>query len=229
MGQLRAGLGAITERVQVRYGEWKTNRAKEADLENHPEYQKAQAWSKGFTPKQDINYSWIRDFAAESYKLLHDTFEGLDEKADSIIKHMTGGTGLFALAAIGLATQNKNAAWAALSALPAVLCAFRAVHLAISARIPTAITGLPPIQGAVEYAEFHKDEAETRFLGQWVQGCEGLALAAEKKAKKVKGAYWWYRAALFLLLIPFIVGASLKITQAPPPAGAVPVVIKGAE
>src|SRR5204863_6890606 len=71
----------------------------------HAEYQKAVNYREQFTPKEGINYSWVCQYSRESYEWLHQIFTSLDEKADSVIKHLTGGTGLLALGAIGLISQ----------------------------------------------------------------------------------------------------------------------------
>src|SRR5207302_1506531 len=135
--------------------------------QDRPEYQEAVKFREEFKPKEGIEYDWVCQYAGESYRWLHETFSSLDEKADSVVKHLTSGTGLLALGAIGLISQSTDNAWIAGMALPAFGCALTSVFLAIQARKPTPTTSPPTVEGAVKYAHEYGDNAEASFLGQW--------------------------------------------------------------
>jgi hypothetical protein len=129
----------------------------------------AETYRKEFRPQEGVEYRWVCEYAKVNYDMLHDAFNTLDEKADTIIKHLTGGTGLLALGAIGFIAQNSSNAWIALMAIPALAAALWAVRQAIQARKPSATSVPPPVRGAVQYAEEYGEHAEARFLGQWHQ------------------------------------------------------------
>lgn len=221
-------LGQLRDRIIQR---WKAKQSCSGGGENefdaHPEYKSAREWRQTFSPKEGVNYSWVSEYAEECYNTLNATFASLDEKADSIIRHLTGGAGLFALGAIGLASQSNPGAWAALSALPALSAALWAVKLAISVRSPKATCSPPNVQGAVHYAEGFGEQAKSAFLGQWHECCESLAVVVSEKSRKLKSAYQWYLGALLLLLLPFIVGPVVRLCQPSTPGNAAPVVIPG--
>jgi hypothetical protein len=204
------------ESMLLRWRQWQ--RAGSHPYQESAEYQQAVAFRQQFTPKDNIQYDWVCEYAQESYRWLHDIFSSLDEKADSVVKHLSSGTGLLALGAIALFSQSTTNAWIALMALPAFACALWSVRLAIAVRNPTRTTSPPPVEGVVKYAEAYGDNAQAMFLGQWHECCEGIALVVQDKAKKMKSCYRWYLMTLLCLLIPFIGGAVLKLTM-PAPSG----------
>lgn len=182
---------------------------------DHPDYQKAVGYRKEWSPTEGVAYDWVCAYAQVTYGWLHDAFNNLDDKADSIVRHLSGGTGLLTLGAIGFISQSGLNAAIALLALPALVCALQAIRVAISVRRPTATTSPPSVEGAVRYAESYGAQAQATFLGQWHECSEGLALVVAEKARLVRAAYGWYLTALVLLLLPFVGGAVLKLSVPP--------------
>src|SRR4051812_41164783 len=66
-------------------------RAPEPAIDDQPSYREATAFRQKFAPKEGIAYGWVTEYARLCYEMLRDAYAGLDEKADSIIKHLTGG------------------------------------------------------------------------------------------------------------------------------------------
>src|SRR5438093_6944908 len=62
----------------------------------HADYTAATEFRKNFTPLEgdEHDYDWVTDFAKFSYEKIHDGFDKLDEKADSIIRYLGGGSAL---------------------------------------------------------------------------------------------------------------------------------------
>ena len=170
---------------------------------DHPDYKRALEFKADFSPTLDgDDYRWVCDYAQHTYDLLHDTFKYLDEKADSIIKYLGGGTAIAALAAVASVTGEN--AWAVLMLTPSLCCALKAVRLAMKVRAPVKTPGPPTIYEAIRYAEFHREKAEATFLGLWFATCEGLAAVNAKKARELHGASRWYYRTLACLALPLL-------------------------
>jgi hypothetical protein len=166
------------------------------------EYQSAVDFRKTFQPKTDRDYAWVIEFAKDSYKELDETFTYLDEKADSIIKYMGGGTAVIAIGS--LITINQIRPWFLFFLLPSFGYALRSIYLAVQARRPTTRPNPTKVTTAIEFAEAYEKEAEPTFLGVWHECCEGLAIVNKEKSKKVDRAHRDYYRALFCLLLPLI-------------------------
>lgn len=180
-------------------------------IEDHEDYKAAVEFRQTFAPKDGVDYAWVCEYAEKHYRWLEERFQYLDEKADSIIKYLGGGTGVIALAAVAGITRDN--APIILLMVPSVLLALRAIYLAVSARNPDKTDMPPGITGAVQYAESYGEKGRTIFMGQWHQSCEGMALVVSRKAEKVKQANWFYFWALMCLLFPLVVGVAWKWTQ----------------
>jgi hypothetical protein len=215
----RQQVEVIVNSVRVKLGKarvsileiWRRWRTKEEDAHDAA-YRDAVEFRSTLTAREGVEYTWISEYAERQYGWLHEAFSTVDEKANSIIKHLTSGTGLFALGAIALITSRDNAL-VALTALPAFACGLRAVALAIKARRPAQTDMPPPIKGAVQYAEKFGNDAQAVFLGQWHQACEGMARAVARKSDTVNRAYRWYLAALVLLTFPFLFGIGWRLSH----------------
>jgi hypothetical protein len=171
-------------------------------LVQHPDHQAAAAFMRDMQVKDGIGYGWVNEYAQALWEDRNKTFAVLDEKADSIIKYLGAGMGVFVLGI--LAKIDVHNAYLALSALPAVLSAVASVYTAIRARNPAFTPNLPSVESAKGYAEAEGNEEQARaaFLGQWHLACEDLRLVNEKKAALVARAGGLYFVALLLLLIP---------------------------
>ncbi|MFO0967739.1 MAG: hypothetical protein U0793_19430 [Gemmataceae bacterium] len=183
-------------------------------LREHPDYVAAKKYNESFELEADPSqYGWVHAYAKAEYDRLEKRFDILDEKADSIIKYLGGGTALIAIGS--LATLTRENAIMPLFLIPSVLCALVAVVFAVSARNPTDTDQPPPVRGAVLYVSSYGDKSEAMFLGQWNQACEGMARAIHTKADKIQRASVWYMAALAFLLLPVVAVPVTKMTTNP--------------
>lgn len=176
--------------------------------ENVP-FQQALEYARKFDPTNGQsadsppNFAWVKEHAKAKLEEAHSEFEILDNKADSIIKYLGGGT---AIVAIGtLANTNRFNAWLVLLLVPSLVLAIRAIYYATKARMPIAVTKLPSVQSAIEYAKYHAVQAEDRFLPTWQVACIGMETVLALKAEYVTLASRFYYRAILLLLLPIAI------------------------
>lgn len=155
--------------------------------------------------EKDAEYKWVSDYAKIVWDDYNKACAALDEKAESIIKYLGGGTGLFVLGVLSKvdASNRHIAAWT----LPAIACALIAMFLAMRAKKPAAYPCLPPVRQAKTYADSHKIEgtATAIFLAQWNLACEKAQFSCDRKAALVARAAYAAYSTLILLLIPLTV------------------------
>jgi hypothetical protein len=183
---------------------------------NDSAYKQALEFMKYVGPKQGAEYGWVFDYAKILWEYRNRVFVSLDEKADSIIKYLGGGTGLFAL---GVLAKVDGSNWyIAVAAMPAVACALLAILFAILARRPSAFPGLSTVETAKDYADAEESSsaALAGFLGQWNLACEAVRLICQRKASRVEVAAWFTYAALVLLAIPLLVAVHYPPSTLPP-------------
>ena len=156
-----------------------------ADIEGSPEYIAAKEFKETIELKEGVDYGWVWDYAADSYRRTEQIYRELDDKANDIIKYLGGGTGLFTLAA--LSNVNANNACIILGATPSFVLALIAIALAARARQPNPAYQPPSIQSAFNYAGHYKydPKAKAVFLGQWHLTCVGMDVANEIKARRI--------------------------------------------
>ena len=180
----------------------------DTDFQKDADYQKQLEFARTFKPRQEGaddtigNYEWVVELAKEKYADLHKSFDGMDEKADAIIKYLGGGTAIIALGA--LASVNRSNAWLVFLLVPSIVFALRAIFLATVARTPTEAPLPPTLRTAIEYAESYGSEVETRFLAALHATCEGLKKVVAWKSQRVTKAAKCYYRALLLLLLPLV-------------------------
>jgi hypothetical protein len=68
-----------------------------AFVEKNPLYEAAKRFRDNPDPKDGVNYSWVSEYAKALWEYRNGVFDKLDEKSESIIKYLGGGTGLFTL------------------------------------------------------------------------------------------------------------------------------------
>jgi hypothetical protein len=155
--------------------------------------------------KPGVDYEWALEYAKLLWEDWNNTFNVLDEKAESIIKYLGGGTGLFALGVLSkIDSHNAHiAAWS----FPTVIVALLSVFLAMWTRKPFQFPELPSIRNAKEaYADAieTKEAAVGAFLGQWNLACEKAKWICDRKAALLNWSTWLYFAAISLLLLPLL-------------------------
>ena len=156
------------------------NRQLPTKIHDDPAYQKAHEFKNTFSPKQDVDYDWIEDYARLIYDRFDQADQTLDAKAESIIKVLGGGTGLLTLGAI--INLPKLGLPVAIGLAISILLALVAITFAAWVRLPRQ-TFLPPSVGwAMSYADWYRDDARRKFLAQWHLACEGVRLTVRAKA-----------------------------------------------
>jgi len=166
---------------------------------------RALEFTEASKPLEAVNYKWLADYAKLLWDEQKKVFATLDDKAESIVRYLSGGTGLFAfglLAKVSVTNQHI-----AVCAVPALGCALVAILLAMLTKKPMAFPRLPPVRQAKTYADFYKQEeaAIGSFLGQWNLACEEAEIACEKKARLLGWAMIASYVSLALLLLPIAV------------------------
>ena len=195
------------------------------DYERHEDYAAALEYYKSFVHKEGIDYSVAITYAHERYDRLDKTDKTLDEKADSIIKYLGGGS---ALITFGALMSIKADSWqislqglvALCSLIPSLFCAFMAVRYAVQVRRPRSSALTPDVKFAVEIAEHYKTNPEIA-LNLWLifhPICEALIYRNMLKSKLVDSAHRWYQWALGLLILPVVgIAACLIVALEQPP------------
>jgi hypothetical protein len=168
-------------------------------------YATAVAFMGSAAAKENAEYKWVLDYAKGLWEYRNKVFVSLDEKAESIIKYLGGGTGLFALGALAKVDTSNN--YIAFSALPAIGAALLAILFALLSKMPSAFPGLPAVKEAKECADDLETEnaATGAFLGQWNYACEMARLVCGRKARRIAWATGFAYVSLSLLLLPLLV------------------------
>jgi flagellar basal body-associated protein FliL len=191
--------------------EWLEHPIPDEDYEKSDDFKAAMEFYRIFKPQDNVDYGEPVKFARELYERYENTGKLLDEKADSIIKYLGGGSALITFGAlVSLKIDNQWSCTlgivALVSLLPSLVCAFLAVSSAINARKPQTAATLPNVKFAVEMAEYYKkqDELEPNLWLIFYPLCEAALHRNLRKAKIVHNAHTWYKRSMWLLLIPVI-------------------------
>ncbi len=170
-----------------------------------PEFQKANEFARHVVAVEGKEYEWVWDYAKDLVARKLDFFKMLDDKADTIIRYLGGGAGIFAL---GVLAKIDSTNWhIALMAIPALLASVVAVFFAIRCRVPSQGSGSTSIQTAKEvFADQSIDamHAKAAFLGQFHLTATVLEIASRHKSRCIIVASWCYFAAIALLILPII-------------------------
>ncbi len=218
---------AMREEIRKHYEtfqEWIKQRAKDAALYSEtdytklPEYQAALKYFQGFSHKEGVDYSAVVEFARTLHEWMEKTDTKLDEKADSIIKYLSGGSALITLAALlSVKLDNANTIKFGLVVLacliPSLVAAVVSIYYAIKVRIPQPNASPPPIPDAIKIAEHYKGKDEIE-LNLWLilnPICEVAYIRNINKAGYVKTAHRWYLVSIALLIVPLI-GGVIRLT-----------------
>jgi hypothetical protein len=211
---------AVEERL-TGFAEW----AKEAaiwaaffstgDYTTSKQYKEAQEFFEKFKDTPGVDYAPVVEYAKTLQEWLASTDKTLDEKADSIIKYLSGGTALVTLAAllsIKFDSPKTNAVIfglvVLLCLLPSLVCGMVSIYYAISVRIPQRAASLPQIPDAISIAEAYKTKGITE-LNIWLilnPICEVAYVRNMNKGKWLKWAHRFYLLSIAGLLVPLIGG-----------------------
>src|SRR5262249_35193791 len=176
-------------------------------LKKNERLKRAEEFLVNVKAKPNVDYAWTAKFAESLWAYNEKEFVALDEKADSIIKYLGGGTGLFAIGV--LSKIDASNIHIALATLPAIISAILSVLIATIVRKPHPVPNLPTVMNAKEaYADANASGTAGlgAFLGQWNLACERMAVVCKWKSKLLETAVWLFFAAIALLLFPLLVG-----------------------
>ena len=187
------------------------------DYEKSEEYQAALNYYQQFKAQEGVHYDAAITYAQQLHERYDKTDKALDEKADSIIKYLGGGSALVTFGALlSLKTDTRATCILGLVAMvcliPSLAAAIMAVSHAIRVRRPRASGSLPPVKFAIDMAEFYKTEDQVK-LNLWLifhPLCEAAYFRNLQKAKLVNSTHNCYQWAMILLLIP-VVGMAITL------------------
>jgi hypothetical protein len=151
----------------------------------------------------------VHPYAKDKYEHLSRASDRLEEKADSIIKYLGGGTAIVALAAFAGITKTTAPIIGLL--VPSIGCALAAVWHAVQARQPTKIPVPPRVDEAMSYVHAYKAQSEATFLAQWHEACVKLDTVVTYKAGHVSAANKFYFWTLAWLIIAMLVWGGWKL------------------
>lgn len=189
----------------------------EVDVESSKEYEAALAYWHNFEKKSEVNYVWVAQYAKDLAERSEQTDKVLDEKADSIIKYLGGGSTLLTFGALlSIRPEKPESCWLALAALvsllPSLVFAVLAVRAALRVRTPQPALILPELTKAIHLAENYgtPEEAELNAVLILHPICEAYALRNARKAVCLKCAHTFYTRSLLLAFVPvFVICAAL--------------------
>jgi len=179
------------------------------DYEKSDEYKAALDFYRSFKHEDGVDYSGVVAYACELYERYDKTDKTLDDKADSIIKYLGGGSALITFGALATLKTDTFIScilglFALISLVPFLVCALFAVRYAIQVRRPRSAATLPSVEFAVRIAHYYKTTEEI-YLNLWLiyyPICEAALYRNMQKAKLVESAHKLYVWAMGLLLVP---------------------------
>lgn len=181
----------------------------EEDYTTSTDYTSALEYYRKFERIEGVDYSAAIVYAQELRDRYDKNDDTLDEKADSIIKYLGGGSALVTFGALlSIRPESHLSCILTLVATacmtPTLLLAIRSVSFAIKVRAPRDLAGLPPISYAVKMAEHYKVEDHVK-INLWLifhPLCEAAHHRNLLKATLLRKAHNYYRLAMTFLLLP---------------------------
>ena len=206
--QVRAYQQKVAGWFQQSLGFWR----RDDDYTQSSEYQVALENYQKFNQQNSIDYSPVIEYARNLYERYEASDKGLDEKADSIIRYLGGGTALVTFGALlSIKAESRDTRvvglCALVSLLPALICAVVAVYSAIRARMRRSAAVLPAVEWARRMAEHYrtKQEIELNVYLMFSPICEAAHYRNIMKARWVTLAHHSYCLCLACLAVPVIV------------------------
>lgn len=181
------------------------------DYQQSADYREAVEFWQKFQQKDGVDYAVVQKYARELFERYDKADKALDEKADTIIKYLGGGSALIAFGALmTIKTDSRNTCLlgvvALLCLIPSLILASRAIANAVKVRWPRSSATLLPVKFAVKMAEHYK-EPEKIDLNLWLMFhpiCEAYHFRNTRKAELVRVAHQYYLGAVTLLVLPVI-------------------------
>ncbi|MCK4324211.1 MAG: hypothetical protein KAW89_06745 [Armatimonadetes bacterium] len=163
------------------------------------EYKRAQGFNKYFTPREEMKYDWLYDYARSEYERLAQTSEYLDAKAGTLIHYVSAFSGA---AAVAFAYQALATDWSlGLCVLPSFFLAILAVRHGAIARRPISQPFPPALRVAIQCTHSHK-KPTAKFATEFELATQGLIVITSQKAGHVAWATGLFLASFILLLLP---------------------------
>jgi hypothetical protein len=167
-------------------------------------------FAKNYQPKADTDYRWVMEYANSEYKRYEAILNGIDSKADSLIRYMGAGSGVIALVfTYALAAKG----WlSALQVLPTLAMFFTSMVFASKARTPEKMTAPPNTEAAIKYAHaYATNSATASFAAMTGTASIGLKIAIREKARLVRLAFHWFLCGVSWLVLIAIVTTILRV------------------
>ncbi len=162
-------------------------------IEAEPAFKEAQEFSKKYEPNHKVDYDWVRTHATEEFRYAESRVATIESKADSLVKYLGAGSGI-----VALLLANKPM-W---QVVPTLILVLLALLMAVFALQPAEHPMLPKTKTALEYADKFVDgkQAIASFAAKTAVATTGMAIAAERKANRVRWAFWLFFAGMAWLV-----------------------------
>lgn len=155
----------------------------------------------------EVEYDWVNAYAERQYAETIDEKKGLDDKAASIITHLSSGTGIATLGSILAVGSSKVDPVIVGWMLPAILAAFVSIYYALRARSVVVFQGLPTVDRAKAHAEYYQTEKSSKqaLIPVWIKILAHNEPLLASKAKWVNKSMFAFFVSIIFLLIPFTI------------------------
>ncbi|MBI3404738.1 MAG: hypothetical protein HY046_04705 [Acidobacteria bacterium] len=165
-------------------------------------FQEAMKFAREYEPRSDVTYDWVVAHSSEEYKRYVALVDGLDSKADGLLKYLGAGTASFTLA-ISIPAGGLLDAW---RFYPGLVFLVLSLFFAARARSPEKMPQPLTTTSAFKYADsYEKDIAQASFSAMTGAASVGLLVAAGEKGALVRKAYWWFVAAVsWIVFVSFL-------------------------
>ena len=193
------------------------------------EYRAALDFFKQFEKKPDVKYDWVLAYAKDLHERCGNTDKLLDDKADSIIKYLGGGSALLIFGALMSIKPEKPETCllglvALVSLIPSLLFAVLAMRAALRVRRPQSAATPPSVTKAIHLAESYatSEEAELNLILIYHPICEAYVHRNAVKAKHLQYAHKFYDRSLLWVFLPVVVICIVLAVQAFKPSSTPP-------
>ena len=182
----------------------------ELEAGTEAKYVEAVNYFQTFEPDPRVDYTPTVAYMKDLHERLQSTDRLLDEKADSIIKYLGGGSAVITVGALfSLKTDSRQAMYLGavivLTLLPSLVYAIAAIVCAVAVRRPRGSTTLPDVPFAIKVAHFYRKEFVD--INQWLilhPMNEAMLFRNFQKAKEVERAHRNYTRAMSALAVPVL-------------------------
>ena len=180
-------------------------------IEEEEEYKTALEYFNGFSAKPDTDYTLAINYLMGLYDRLQATEKLLEEKADSLIKYLGGGTALITFGTlISLKLDSKASLIVSgvmmLSLLPALIYGIYTILRAIKVRAPSKSFMPAEVNFAINCVN-HYPTKEMTHINIWLiyhPVCAAYLIRNNRKSALLQAAHSYYAALMKCLLIPLI-------------------------